>query len=67
VNVLDRFEEALKNESRDEQLTGDFVKASMELAKEIAVRGARGGQITEVEKQFIKSSTLLMLQSLVRR
>lgn len=61
-----RFKQSVESQGEFEETRGDFVKSSVDLAKEIAEKGVRGAELTATEKAFMKHTALFMIQGLVK-
>ena len=61
-----RFAEAMKISEKEENLVKDFMTANLDLAKELAQKGAGGAELTEVEKKFISASALFFINGMIQ-
>jgi hypothetical protein len=60
-----RFKKAVESNTKFHDAGESFFKASIKLAKEIALKGSKGEKLTDSEFEFMKSSTVFLMQGMV--
>lgn len=62
-----RFAEKIKQDEELDAAGKDFWKTVIELGKEIAEKGKRGVELTQLEKAFMKNFVIFMLRGFIGR